>query len=170
MIEALAAALLLGGINTIADFVSSEMRLQAKPIYAFARIALICYCVGGIVGARAKQLMIGTIGGAMIGALVAGSYYYLAPNLGQQYALGVAWGLFWISFSLLDALLHGGATFAGSFFQGAVGAVLTAGFYLALSSMWPKSMSGEDLKLLRIGVTWAAAFFPGFVVLFWRRL
>ena len=97
MIEALAAALLLGGINTIADFVSSEMRLQAKPIYAFARIALICYCVGGIVGARAKQLMIGTIGGVMIGALVGGAYYFLAPSIGQQAALGVAWGLFWVS-------------------------------------------------------------------------
>jgi hypothetical protein len=170
MIEAFAAALLLGGINTLADFISSEMRLQAKPIYMFARIALICYCVGGIVGARAKQLMIGTIGGVMIGALVAGAYYFLAPSMGTQSALGVAWALFWISFSLLDALMQGGASFAGALFQGAVAAVLSAGFYLALNGFWPKMSSNDDLWLLKVGTTWAAAFFPGFVVLFWRRL
>jgi hypothetical protein len=30
--------------------------------------------------------------------------------------------------------------------------------------------SNDDLWLLKVGTTWAAAFFPGFVVLFWRRL
>ena len=170
MIEALAAALLLGGLNTLADFISSEMRLQTKPIYAFARIGLVCYVVGGIVGARAKQLMIGTLGGLMVGALVAGSYYFLVPAVGVQNALGIAWALFWISFSMLDALLQGGASFGGALLQGAIAAVLSAGFYLALSGIWPKSLSGEDLKLLKVGTTWAAAFFPGFLVLFWRRL
>ena len=43
MLEAFAAALLLGGINTIADYVALELKLQSKPIYVFARVALICY-------------------------------------------------------------------------------------------------------------------------------
>lgn len=84
--------------------------------------------------------------------------------------MGVAWALFWVSFSLLDALLHGGASVPGAFLQGAVAAVLSAGFYLALSGIWPRTRSSDDLLLLRVGTTWAAAFFPGFVVLFWRRL
>ena len=80
MLEALAAALLLGGINTIADYLALELKLQSKPIYVFARIALICYCVGGIVGARARQLMMGMVGGLMIGALVSAAYYLIAPS------------------------------------------------------------------------------------------
>ena len=36
MIEALAAALLLGGINTLADFASAELELEARPIYVSA--------------------------------------------------------------------------------------------------------------------------------------
>ena len=82
MIEALAAALLLGGINTLADFASAELKLEARPIYVLVRVVLICYCVGGIVGARARQLLMGTVAGLMIGALVAAVYYLLAPSLG----------------------------------------------------------------------------------------
>ena len=84
MIEALAAALLLGGINTIADFVSAELKPEARPIYVLARVVLICYCVGGIVGARARQLMMGTVGGLMIGAFVSAVYYLLAPQVGGR--------------------------------------------------------------------------------------
>jgi hypothetical protein len=168
MLEALAAALLLGGINTIADYVALELKLQARPIYVFARIALICYCVGGIVGARARQLMMGMVGGLMIGALVSASYYLLAPSLGWS-AFAVAWILFWLGFSLLEALLQGGTGIGGGLLQGAAAAVLSAGFYFAISNIWTEPTS-RDPSLWRVLVTWSAAFFPGFVVLFWRRL
>ena len=98
MLEALAAALLVGLINTLADYISVELKLQSKPIYVFARIALTCYCVGGIVGARARQFMMGTVGGLMIGAFVSGAYYLLAPSA-ETMALIVAWLLFWVGFS-----------------------------------------------------------------------
>src|SRR4029453_4111840 len=99
MIEALAAALLLGGINTIADFASTELKLEARPIYVLVRVVLICYCIGGIVGARARQLLMGTVAGLMIGALVSAVYYLLAPSLGWG-ALAAAWSVFWLAFSL----------------------------------------------------------------------
>ena len=167
MLEALASALLLGGINTIADVVSSELKLGARPIYIFARVVLSCYCVGGIVGARARQLMMGTVGGLMIGSLVAAVYYLLSPVLGWT-GLAIAWTLFWVGFSLLDALLHGGSSIAGALLQGAAAATLAGVFFYAISNVWPEMSSG-DPNLLRALLSWSAAFLPGFIVLFWRR-
>jgi hypothetical protein len=168
MLEALAAALLLGGINTIADYVAIELKLQSRPIYVFARIALVCYCVGAIVGARARQLMMGMVGGLMIGALVSAAYYLLAPSVGWT-ALAVAWVLFWLGFSLLEALLQGGTSIALGLLQGAAAAALSAGFFYGISNIWMDPRS-SDPNLWRVLVTWSAAFFPGFIVLFWRKL
>jgi hypothetical protein len=166
MIEALAAALLLGGINTIADFVSTELKLGARPIYVLARVVLICYAVGGIVGARARQLMMGTVGGLMIGALVSAVYYLLAPVAGWT-ALALAWSFFWLGFSLLDAVLHGGSA-VGAILQGLAAALLSGGFYYGIAKIWPQDPSLDPNLWLTL-VSWSAAFFPGFIVLFWRR-
>ena len=168
MLEAFAAALLLGGINTIADYVALEFKLQAKPIYIFARVALICYCVGAIVGARARQLMMGMVGGVMIGALVSASYYLLSPTVGFA-ALVVAWVLFWLGFSSMEALLHGGISLTLALLQGAGAAALSGGFFYAISNIWIDPRSSEP-ELWQVLVTWTAAFLPGFVVLFWRKL
>jgi hypothetical protein len=168
MLEALASAFLLGGINTLADFILSELKLQARPIYVFARIVLICYCVGGIVGMRARQLMIGAVGGLMIGALVATVHYLLAPALGLG-ALALAWALFWIGFSLLDAVFRGGSGMGGALLQGTFAAVLSGVLFYALTSMWVEPAS-RDPNLFRVLALWTGAFFPGFIVLFWHRL
>lgn len=168
MLEAFAAALLLGGINTIADYAALELKLQSKPIYVFARVALICYCVGAIVGARARQLMMGMVGGVMIGALVSACYYLLAPSAGFA-ALAVAWVFFWIGFSLLEALLQGGTSIGIGLLQGAAAAALSAGFFYAISNIWIDPRSSDPV-LWQVLVTWTAAFLPGFVVLFWRKL
>ena len=168
MLEALAAAILLGGINTIADFASAELKLQARPIYAFARIMIICYCVGGIVGARARQLIIGTLGGLMIGAMVAAAYYALQPVIGWQ-AVPVAWTLFWIGFSVLDAIFRQGSGIVTGILQGAAAAALSGGLFYFLTNIWTETPS-RDVNLWRVMALWAGAFFPGFIVLFWHKL
>ena len=167
MLEAIAAALLVGGINTIADAVVAELKLDAKPIYVLGRVMLICYCVGGIVGARARQLMMGTAGGLMIGVLVALTHYLLAPLLGWA-GLATAWTLFWVSFSLLDALLEGRTGAGLAALQGAAGAALAGVFFYAMGNVWPE-VSSREPSLLRGLVSWSAAFLPGFIVLFWRK-
>ena len=166
MLEALAAALLVGVINTLADYISVELKLQSKPIYLFARIALTCYCVGGIVGARARQLMMGTMGGLMIGAFVAAAYYLLAPSW-ESPALVVAWLAFWVGFSLLEALLQETGT-VGGLLQGVAAAALSAVFFYAISNVWAAPES-RDPDIWRELVRWSATFSPGFVILFWRR-
>ena len=167
MLEALAAALLVGLINTLADYISVELKLESKPIYLFARIALTCYCVGGIVGARAKQLMMGMVGGLMIGAFVSGAYYLL-PASWESTALVVAWLIFWVCFSLLEAVLQGGIGIVGGLLQGVAAAALSAAFFYTISSVWTPPGS-RDPNLWRELVRWSAAFSPGLVILFWRR-
>jgi hypothetical protein len=167
MLEALAAALLVGVINTLGDYISVELKLQSKPIYVFARIALTCYCVGGIVGARARQLMMGTVGGLMIAAFVAAAYYLLAPSA-ESTALAVAWLVFWVGFSLLEALLQGGTGITGGLLQGVAAAALSAVFFYAISDVWAAPAS-RDPNIWRELVRWSAAFSPGLVILFWRQ-
>ena len=52
MIEALAAALLLGVISTMFDAGAAELELQGRQGYLLARTLAIGFCIGGIVGAR----------------------------------------------------------------------------------------------------------------------
>jgi hypothetical protein len=167
MLEALAAALLVGVINTLADYISVELKLQSKPIYVFARIALTCYCIGGIVGARARQLMMGTMGGLMIGAFVAAVYYLLAPSA-ETVALVLAWLVFWVGFSMLAALLQGGTNIVAGLLQGVGAAALSAVFFYTISNVWPAAAS-SDPNIWREMVKWSVAFLPGLVILFWRE-
>src|SRR3954471_24554695 len=168
MLEALAAALLVGVINTLADYISVELKLQSKPIYLFARIALTCYCVGGIVGARARQLMMGTMGGLMIGVFVSAAYTLLAPSW-ESTALVAAWLAFWVGFSLLKALLQETGIVDG-LLQGVAAAALSAVFFYAISNVWAAPASRDDPNIWRELVKWSAAFWPGLVILFWGRL
>ena len=166
MLEALAAALLVGVINTLADYISVELKLQSKPIYVFARIALTCCCIGGIVGARARQMMMGTMGGLMIGAFVAAVYYLLAPSA-ETMALVLAWLIFWVGFSMLTALLQGGPNIVAGLLQGVAAALLSAVFFHTIPSVWPAAAS-SDPNIWREMVKWSVAFLPGLVILFWR--
>jgi hypothetical protein len=50
VIEALAAALLLGAISTMLDVAAAGLELQGRPAYLLARTLAISFCIGGIVG------------------------------------------------------------------------------------------------------------------------
>src|SRR4029079_5644944 len=99
-------------------------------------IALTCYCVGGIVGARARQLMMGTMGGLMLGAFVSAVYYLLAQSA-ETTALVLAWLIFWVGFSMLAALLQGGTNIVAGLLQGVAAAALSAIFFYTIPNGWP---------------------------------
>src|SRR4026208_2273145 len=98
MIESLATALLMGGINTVYDFVWPHLKLGGPG--GFSRFMVICFAVGMLVGARARAS-----GGILISLLVLSTHQYLLGNP-NGYQLYVPWGVFWIGFGMLDALLH----------------------------------------------------------------
>lgn len=167
MAEALAAALLLGGLSTLIDFATIELELQAQPLYVLARALVIGKVIGALVGARARQMLIGWVGGLMIGVSAAGAHLLLAPVLGFG-ALVVAWALLWTAFALLDAMLEGGGG-AWALLQGAAAAAISGVLYYAIGGVWPET-SPRDPSYLRLLILWTGTFLPAFIALFWRKL
>ena len=167
MIEALAAALLLGAISTLFDVAAAELELQGRPAYVLARTLAISFYIGGIVGARARQIATGVISGLFPAALAAAIYFGLTPMIGTA-ALALAWVGFWAAFCLLDAMLGEGISPSASLVLGLAAAVISGAAFQAIASGWVEE-SPQEPNLLRALVLWTATFLPGFVALFWRR-
>ena len=167
MIDALVAAVLLGGLSTIGDFLWATMRLHNRVAYGVIHGAVICTTIGSLVGARAKQLFLGALIGPIIGALAAGGFYALAPVMGWS-AMFVMWMLLWICFGLLEAALGGDKGTGAAIFQGVIAAVLSGAAFYAISGIWTHP-SPHGPNYLRNFASWTFAFFPGFAALFWTK-
>jgi hypothetical protein len=167
MMDAIAGALVLGGVNTIADVVAAQLKLGAAGIYPVGRILLACYCVGGLIGLQSRQLLIGTLSGLMLGTLVGGLYVVLAPSLGAG-AAWLAWAAFWLGFAGCEAVLRGESGPVSAAIQGVGAAALSGTVYYGISGSWIET-AASDPSILRAGVLWTATFVAGFVPLFWRR-
>lgn len=167
MIEALAAAIVLGGINAFGDYVTLAFELQAKPAYAVIRACVVACCIGGIVGLRAKQIMLGAVCGLIAGVLAGVAYQSLLP-LGLWSAAAIAAALFWTGFGLIDVVLRGDSTVGGSLVRGIAAAALCLLFFYTLTSAWPEKPTREP-NLIRLALIWSGAFLPGFVVLFFQK-
>lgn len=167
MLEAIATAILLGGLNSLLDFATAELKLETRPIFVMARVILICVLVGTIIGARGRQILIGVVAGIGIGVFLGGAYHVLLPSIGW-WSLALAWLLFWIFFGLLETLLQESKGVVLAILVSAGAALLSALVYYALGRIWGQP-SSADPDYLRVLIIWSSAFFPGFIVLFWRR-
>jgi hypothetical protein len=128
---------------------------------------LVCYIVGGLLGAQSRQLLIGTFSGLLLGTFVSGSYVFLAP-LAATAAVWLAWTLFWMGFASCEAMLRGEIGPASAAAQGAIGGAVAAGMFYAIGGAWIEP-TPADPHIVRTLVVWTGAFLPGFVALFWRR-
>ena len=165
--DALAAALLLGGVNTLGDVAAAQLELTAQPLYPVARIMLACYIVGALTGAQSRQLLIGTLSGLLLGTLVAGVYAVLTPAAGSG-AIWLAWALFWMGFATCEAVLRGEIGPASAAIQGAIAGTFAGVMFNAVGGAWTEP-SPADPHILRTLAVWTGAFLPGFAALFWRR-
>jgi hypothetical protein len=78
-----------------------------------------------------------------------------------------AWMLFWICFALLQHYFSP-ESLQRAMGRGVVAAVLSGLAFYAISGIWTRpSPSGPDYLLPF--ASWAFAFLPGFLLLFWRR-
>ena len=167
MIDALVAAVLLGALSTLGDFVWAALRLHNRVGYGMIHGAAICMTIGGLVGARVKQPLIGALIGPMIGVVAAGGFYALAPAMGWS-AMFLMWMLLWICFGLLEAVLGGGKSASVAILQGVIAALLSGAAFYAISGIWTNP-SPAGPNYLRNFASWTFAFFPGFAALFWTR-
>ena len=166
MFDAIIAAVFLGAISTMGDFIWAEFHLRHKMVYGIIHGAVVCLAMGSMVGMRAKQMMAGAALGPVVGVAGAGTFYLLAPLLGWG-AMGPAWMLLWIAFGLLATLLGGKGGMRGALARGGAAAVLSGAAFWTISGIWTNP-SPEGPNYARHFFSWTFAFLPGFIALFWE--
>ena len=174
MLYAVAAALVMGAVMTFGDFVWAALRLRHEAIYGLVHGAVICLCIGALIGARERRLPPALVAGPVVGLVAAGAFYALAPWL-RYGAMFPAWMLFWICFALLQSYLASGrsapppgavsATLGTAVARGLAAAVVSGLAFYAISGIWTNPSPGGP-NYLRHFLSWSFAFLPGFVALF----
>ncbi|MCA1562022.1 MAG: hypothetical protein LC753_14240 [Acidobacteria bacterium] len=166
-LHAVLAALLLGVVSTLGDFVWAALELRHRVAYGLVHGAVICFCIGIVLGVRAGRPLPGGVAGPLIGVLAAGTFYALAPMMGMG-AMFVAWMLFWLCFALVQAWLVGERPNAAVLTRGLAAAVLSGLAFYAISGIWTHEVT-RNPNYLRNLLSWTFAFLPGFMALFWPR-
>ena len=165
MIPAIGAALLLGAVMTTGDFVWARFGVRHSMYTGVAHGAIMCLCIGAVIGARVGRVAVCAIAGVIIGAFAALSFYALASTLGWG-AMLPAWMVFWICFALLQHFFRR-ETLNGAVGRGVGAAVLSGLAFYAISGIWthPSRPPNYVVNFLY----WSFAFLPGFLVLFFGR-
>lgn len=166
-LHAVLAALLLGSVSTLGDFVWAAFQVRHRVAYGLAHGAVICFCIGLVLGVRAGHPLHGAVAGPLIGVLAAGAFYALAPVMGWG-AMFAAWMLFWLCFALVQAWLAGEPRTAAVLTRGLAAAVLSGLAFYAISGIWTHE-STRNPDYVRNLLSWTFAFLPGFIALFWPR-
>jgi hypothetical protein len=164
LLAALFSAVLLGAVNTFGDFLWAGLSLRHRMAYGLVHGAIICLCIGALVGWRARQPVTGIATGPVIGLLAAGVFYLLAPWF-RYYAMFPAWMFFWICFAVLQRFLTRERAWGPAIARGLVAAIVSGLVFYAISGIWTRPPPGGPNYLYNFGA-WVAAFFPGFAALF----
>lgn len=163
LLTAAGAALFLGAVMTAGDFVWAQFELRNRMVNGLAHGALMCLCIGAVIGVRARRPGPGLLAGPLIGVLAAGAFYAIAPTLGWG-AMLPAWMLFWICFAVLQMWLTAG-TLGAALGRGLVAAVLSAAAFYVISGIWTRPSPGGPNYTIHF-IYWSFAFLPGFAALF----
>jgi hypothetical protein len=164
MLYALIGALTLGAVMTLGDYAWEALRLRHRMGYGLAHGALMCVCVGAVVGWRAGRIGLGTAAGPFVGIAAAGLFYILAPAL-RYSAMFPAWMFFWICFAILQAFLERDGSLKNAALRGILAAIVSGLAFYAISGIWTRPSPGGPNYVWHF-LAWAFAFLPGFVVLF----
>jgi len=164
MLHAVIGALALGAVMTLGDYAWEALRLRHRVGYGMAHGALMCVCVGAVIGSRAGRVGLGTAAGPFVGVAAAGLFYMLAPAM-RYSAMFPAWMFFWICFAILQAFLQRDGSLKGAAIRGIVAAILSGLAFYAISGIWTEPQPGGP-NYVRNFLSWSFAFLPGFVALF----
>ena len=162
---ALGAALLLGALMTFGDYVWAAWHLGHRVAYGLAHGAAMCLCIGAVIGARTRRVGAGALAGPVIGVVAAGAFYLLFPVM-RMSAMLPAWMVFWILFALLQQRLLSAESVVRALVRGLAAALLSGAAFYAISGIWTNPAPGGPDYPLNF-VSWAFAFLPGFLTLFW---
>lgn len=163
MVDAIVAAVALGALSTLGDFVWEVLRLRHRMYYGIAHGAVICLAIGAFIGWRAGRGRAGLLAGPIVGVVAAAMFYVLAPWL-RYSAMFPAWMFFWICFAALQARLMG-TPLSAALARGIIAALLSGAAFYAISGIWTRPPSGGPNYAWNF-VAWSFAFLPGFAALF----
>jgi hypothetical protein len=162
---ALGAALLLGVVMTLGDYVWATGHVRHSVASGVVHGAVMCLCIGAVIGARTRRVGAGALGGPLIGVAAAGAFYLLAPVM-RMGAMLPAWMLFWVLFALLQQRLLSAESVARALARGGAAALLSGAAFYAISGIWTSPAPGGPDYPVHL-VSWSFAFLPGFLALFW---
>jgi hypothetical protein len=161
-------ALVIAGVSTLGDFIWATWIPRHRAIYGLTHGTLLFLCIGLFLGAVAMKPVLGTIAGAVIGFLAAGSFYLLAPFAGYSIMFGVWFGV-WIALGFFNERLNGREAAVRAAVSRGLLAAIGAGvaFYLVSGIWFPFRPRGWDY--LTHFAAWTAAYLPGFAALLVTR-
>jgi uncharacterized membrane protein len=168
MLHAIVASLALSGVMTFGDFFWAALNLRHRVLYGIVHGAVTCLFIGVAIGIRTRRPAAGALAGPLIGVIAAGTFYVLAPWL-RLTAMFPAWMVFWICFALLQAKLAREGSLRAATVQGLLAAALSGVAFYLISGIWTRHDPGGPNYAWNF-VAWSFAFFPGFAVLFWKRI
>jgi hypothetical protein len=168
MVPAIVGALLLAGLSTAADYIwflnIPQHQVSSGAIHGSTLFAAL----GGYLGWRKGQRIVGLIGGLLSGLVAALSFYLLAP-IGGYYMMLVSWLLLWILLAALQTHLDGQLNIARAVGRGLVTAIVAGlGFAVVLFELyrgWPP----PTFSVFKHFVAWSMAYVPGLYVLLKAR-
>ena len=169
LVAAVVAALLIGALNTLGDFVWAHFELRHRPAFGLIHGLILCLGIGLCLGVPRQRPARGAIGGALLGLGAAGGFYLLATLMGYA-AMFVLWMALWIAFGLLSGrgLGEPRASIAESLGRGALAAVGSGAAFYAISGIWQRHPTDAGDYAYRFAC-WTFAFLPGFLALIARR-
>lgn len=167
MIHAVLAAIALGAIMTVGDFLWEALQIRHRVLFGLIHGAAVCLFIGLAIGLRERRAVPGILGGLLIGVIAAAAFYLLAPWL-RFGAMFPAWMLFWLLFALLQAWLRPPFGPHEAVARGLAAALLSGLAFYAISGIWTEHGPGGP-NYLRNFLSWSFAFFPGFAMLFVAR-
>jgi hypothetical protein len=165
MLYAVAAALALGAVMTVGDFIWEVLHIRHRVFNGVLHGAVMCLCVGLAIGIRARRPRSAAAAGPVIGALGALMFYALAPAI-RWGALFPAWMLLWILFAVLQRWLAPGESIGVALKRGLLAALLSGLAFYLISDIWIHEAAHPGM--LEHFAAWTFAFLPGFAALFAR--
>ena len=139
--DALVASVLLAVVMTLGDVIWAALDLPHRRANGVAHGALMCLCLGAVIGWRAGRVALAAAAGLVIGTLAAGVFYALAGPL-RFVALLPAWMMFWILFAFLQQWLLRVESGASAAVRGLVAAVVSGLAFIAISGIWTRGSPG----------------------------
>lgn len=161
-------SLAIAALSTVGDFVWATWLPEHRMVYGLTHGTLLFLAIGHLLGDVSGRRAAGTIGGAAIGFVGAGTFYLLAPVVGFL-AMFVAWIGIWIALAMLYGRLRGHPVSTGAVVSRGIIAAAASGLaFYAISGIWrPFNPQGLDY-LVHFG-TWTVAYLPGFAALLLSR-